>query len=167
MRDFIMTWLDPISVVVGLIVSIPIFWTWWEVTLGRKRRHKAWYENARKGKSVDAVLIVDLLAGADMKPEVLRHLKQQGVEVEDSHVFEMNEHGEVTPENLPDLVARLRALLADVSRLAPGELHVFFGGPSGFAMLVGAELANKGNVHIYQRTHGKYQDWGPIRHAYF
>ena len=162
-----MYWLDPIGIVIGILTAIPIVWTWWEIAFGRKRRYRRWFHEAREGKSPDGVLIVDLLSNQNMKPEVLRYLNQQGMDVPDENIFEINEHGEVTPENLPDKIEKLRQALSEISHLAPGQLHIFYGGPSAFAMIVGAELANKGNVHVYQRTHGEYSDWGPIRHAYF
>lgn len=167
MHNFIMQWLDPISIVIGLIVTVPIFLTWYEVSLGRKRRHREWYKAARQGEVADAVLIVDLLAHEDMKPEVVKYLAGQNLTVTDDCIFEMNKHGELSPDILTEAVGELRGILADISKQASGSLHIFYGGPAAFAMIVGAELANKGNVHVYQRTHGKYSDWGPIRHAHF
>lgn len=167
MIEFIMTWLDPISIVVGLIATVPIFWTWWEVAFGRRRRHAKWYKDARSGKAVDAVLIVDLLAKEDMRPEIVRFLAGKGIGIANERIFELNEHCELKAEHLPELVTKLREKIGEISRLAPGHLHLFYGGPAAFAMVVGAELANKGNIHIYQRTNGQYYDWGPIRHAHF
>lgn len=166
MNDFIMNWLDPIGVVIGLIVAVPIFLTWWEVSFGRQRRHRQWFDQARSGNTPDAVLVVDLLAKEDMKPDVVRFLSGRGIEVDDDRIFEFNEHGDVSPDRVPVLVGKLRCVLAEISRLAPGQLHIFYGGPSAFAMVMGAEMANRGNVHVYQRTHGQYSDWGPVRHVH-
>lgn len=165
-HDFIMNWLDPIGVVIGLIVAVPIFWTWYDVVFGRKKRHEDWFKQARSGTTPDAVLVVDLLAKEEMKPEVVRFLSMKGIEMAGDLVFEINEHGDISPEKIPELVGRLRDALAEISRLAPGQLHLFYGGPSAFAMVMGAELANRGNVHVYQRTHGQYVDWGPVRHVH-
>jgi hypothetical protein len=34
MHEFVMTWFDPVGVVVGLIIAVPVLWTWYEVVLG-------------------------------------------------------------------------------------------------------------------------------------
>ena len=38
--NFINDVLSPISVVIGIITFFPILWIWWDVSFGRKRRHK-------------------------------------------------------------------------------------------------------------------------------
>ena len=35
LRAFIADWLDPLGIVLGLIALVPIFWTWWDVEIGR------------------------------------------------------------------------------------------------------------------------------------
>lgn len=166
-RNIIMDCLDPIGVVVGIVVSIPIFWTWWSLRYGKKRKHREWLSKIRSGKTVDAILIVDLLPDDDMSPKVLKYLKKRGLELEDEKIFKMTVEVKTTPEELPQRVEQLRNTLAEISRLAPGNLHVFYGGPAAFSMLMGAEMANKGNVIVYQHTEGEYVNWGPIRHAHF
>jgi hypothetical protein len=102
-----------------------------------------------------------------MTSKVLKYLKENNMEQEKGKVFELIVEGKTTPEALPEMVERLRNTLAEISRSAPDNLHVFYGGPAAFAMLMGAEMANKGNVVIYQHSDGKYINWGPIRHASF
>lgn len=51
--NFINDVLGPISVVIGIITIFPVLWIWWDVTFGRKRRHKRWFEEVRKLKPLD------------------------------------------------------------------------------------------------------------------
>ncbi|MCG6940638.1 MAG: hypothetical protein LJE69_05245 [Thiohalocapsa sp.] len=37
---FINAYLDPIGIVLGLVITFPVIWTWWEVSLGRRRRER-------------------------------------------------------------------------------------------------------------------------------
>lgn len=63
-HPFIDNVLDPVSIVIGILVAIPVLWTWWDVVVGRRRLHKIWLKKAcaTTGK-LPAVLVVDLLAG--------------------------------------------------------------------------------------------------------
>ncbi len=75
---FVMTWLDPIGVVIGLLVALPVIWTWWEVVFGEKRQRRRWFDEVRKKPgSRPAILIVDLLPGKDIVNSVERFRTSQ------------------------------------------------------------------------------------------
>lgn len=47
-KHFVDTYLDPLGIVLGLILAFPIFGTWWEVTVGRRRRERRWFQEIRR-----------------------------------------------------------------------------------------------------------------------
>jgi hypothetical protein len=38
-------YLDPLGIWLGLILAVPIFGTWYQVTVGKQRRHRRWLGN--------------------------------------------------------------------------------------------------------------------------
>ena len=75
LRAFIADWLDPLGIVLGLIALVPIFWTWWDVVFGRRRRQRRWFaEISRRPGERPAILIVDL-------PELHRELRKEAAQL--------------------------------------------------------------------------------------
>lgn len=166
--SYLPDWASDFGTVVGIAASIPIFWTWYEVIWGQKRRHVNWYEKARAGTSADIVLVVDLLPNSHMRSQVRQHLANEKREVPDERFIVFEHSGDITPDIIPGLVQELRKKIAEISRMGAGTLHIFFGGPCAFATIVGCELANRGNVIVHHHPReGGYENWGALRHAHF
>lgn len=165
-RDFIMTWLDPVGVVIGLIIAVPVFWTWWEVTLGRRRRHRRWHRELRERPGArPAILIVDLLAGKDACESVerYRHTVPALAEIPAERVFTISRNNRLTPDAMPELHRELREAARAILLSGTDTLHYFHAGPACAAALVGAEFSNACRVLIYQWDQGSYDNFGPIR----
>lgn len=164
---FIHKVLDPIGIIVGLLIAIPVFWTWYEVTLGRKRRHRIWFRQAAEDKGQrPAILIVDLLPGKEIETSVERYRKDDPAlaSVPADRIFRVSRTNAVGSDDMPDLAADIRNRAADVLRSGADSVHVFYAGPVVPAMLIGAELANTRRIILYQHSPSGYDNWGPLKY---
>lgn len=164
----IMTYVDPIGVVVGVLIAIPVLLTWWEVTLGRRRQQRRWFRELRSQPGErPAILVLDLLAGKDVAASVERFRQSNpGLRaVPRERVFRLTRDACLTPDHMPGLHEELRALAARVITSGADTLHYFHAGPACVAALVGAEFANACRVILYQHSprSGGYVHFGPLR----
>lgn len=164
--DLIMTYLDPIGVVVGILIAVPVLWTWYEVTLGQRRQRRRLYRELRANPGQrSGILVLDLLPGKDVEPAVERF--RQGDEVlktiPPGRCFALARDRALTPEDMPGLHDDLRKVAARIVAEGVDVLHYFHAGPTVAAALVGAELANGCRVILYQHDHGSYRNFGPLK----
>jgi hypothetical protein len=164
--DLIMTYLDPIGVVVGVLIAVPVLWTWYEVTLGQRRQRRRLYRELRANPGQrPGVLVLDLLPGKDVGPAV-EHFRQ-GDEVlkaiPPGRCFALARDRALTPEDMPGLHEDLRKVAARIVAEGVDVLHYFHAGPTVAAALVGAELANGCRVILYQYDLGNYLNFGPLK----
>lgn len=168
LRAFVGDWLDPLGIVLGLVALVPIFWTWWDVVFGRRRRERRWFaEISRRPGERPALLIVDLLPGKDVHAAVenFRRREPALAEIPDERICAIV-HGHVlTPADLAQLHRELREAAARLLKTGADCIHYFHAGPAIAAALVGAEFANGARVLLYQHDSGSYRCFGPLRAA--
>ena len=119
-REWVMDWLDPIGVVVGILIAVPVFWTWWDVVFGARRRRRRWFREARSAPGeTPAILIVDLLSGRDVRASVERFRGQQEAlrEVPADRVVLVARVERLGPDDMPDLHTEVRAAAGRQSAL--------------------------------------------------
>lgn len=166
--DPIMTYLDPVGVVIGVLIAIPVMLTWWEVSFGRRRQQRRWFQEIRRRPGErPSILILDLLAGKDIRASV-EHFRQRqpGLrEIPEERLFCLTRSEPLTPEQMPALHEELRALAARVITSGTDTLHYFHAGPACAAALVGAEFANACRVILYQHSaeNGTYVNFGALK----
>jgi hypothetical protein len=165
--------LDPISVWIGLLTAIPIFWLWFDLIIGRRKRHKEWFKKTKAtiGR-VPAVLIVDLLAARDIAAAVQHFMAQsdQLKNIPDERIIKVTRDRDITPEDMPALARDVQDGIGEVMRHGADELYVFLAGPMCASAMVGAELSNIScKVFLYQNDRGSssYVNFGPLRHPRF
>jgi hypothetical protein len=161
-----MTYVDPIGVVVGILIAIPVLWTWYEVTLGQRRQRRRLFRELRSNPSGrPGILILDLLPGKDVRPAVerFRQTDEALTSIPPERRFVLTRDQTLTPEAMPEVYQALRQLAAGVVAEGVDVLHYFHAGPSVAAALVGAELANSCRVILYQHDHGHYVNFGPLK----
>jgi hypothetical protein len=168
LSDFIMTYVDPLGVVIGVLIAIPVMLTWWEVTLGRRRQQRRWFREIRRQPGErPSILILDLLAGKDIRASVERFRQTQPAlsAIPDERLFWLARSKPLTPEQMPALHEDLRALAARIITSGTDTLHYFHAGPACAAALVGGELANICRVILYQHSaeNGGYLNFGPLK----
>ena len=100
----------------------------------------------------------------EMRDSALRDLKSRNLQQD--NIVEYVRNGDLDPSDLPDVVQAIRNAIADLSRRGVDDKYVYYAGLFPVAMILGAELANAGGVHLMHRntTNGKYENWGFLRH---
>lgn len=166
-RAFISDWLDPISVVLGLLSLVPIVWTWWDVTFGRRRLQRRWLQEVRRDPGVrPAILVVDLLPDKDVRAQVELCVANDETlsQIPSDRRFHLGRAQALTPDAMTDFVSELRQKAADIARAGCDTVHLFYAGPLAGAAIVGAEFANGARCLFYQHQQGRYENFGPLRH---
>lgn len=162
---------EPIAVVVTLLLSIPIFWTWWEVTIGRRRRHRIWLrERRREVGNAPSILIVDIprdSAGRDVNVQVERFRKDNAdlAAIPPDRIFRIARDRGMKPDDMADFQRQLRKTGNEVYAAGTDVLHYFHQGPLPTAAMVGVEFSNACQVNFYHWVQTTYQPWGPINHT--
>lgn len=168
-------YVNPASVIVSLIVSVPIFWTWYEVTMGRKRRHKRWFREAQERKgSQPVLLIVDLISHRPIRTQVEHFRKTvDGLsEIPDGHVFVIDSGTigapgrDIRSDDMTTFADKLQQKIGEIYRIGPDVIHYFHQGPVASAAVAGAQLANICEVKIYHWNQKTYESWGLLRHRF-
>jgi hypothetical protein len=160
-------WFAKTATLLGFISLIPIFWTWYEIAWGSKRRYKAWFEAVRQtpGRR-PGVLIVDLLPAKEMRAQVENFLKGSPdlKAIPAERILSVNHLKRTKAEDLPSLVLEVRQQIALLMRQGVDAIHLFYGGPCAVAAIIGAELRNGCRVQLYNHEQGTYVTFGPLLH---
>lgn len=165
-KDWIMTVLDPIGVVIGLIIAVPVFWTWIDVVFGeRRRRRRRFREVRRQPGQRPAILIVDLLTGRDIRLAVERYRAAHPDlnEIPPERIVVVSRERRLTADDMPELAQEIRNAGARLMASGVDTVHYFHAGPAAVAAIVGAELANAHRVMLYQHDPDGYRNFGPLR----
>lgn len=156
-------WIDRASVIIGIVVALPVFYTAYQVYVA-KRRRREWHRTVRQEPGLHpAVLVIDLLTGKEIREQVVNFCGQAGIGY-GNRFFVVDHQATLTPDDVPAVVEEVRRHVAEAMRSGATTLHLFYGGPTSVASLVGAELANAGfEVIVYQNQAGRYVSFGPLR----
>ena len=162
-------WLTPASVVLGLVVTVPIFWTWWELIFGRRRRYRSWWKQIQKEPGErPAILIVDLNRRGDITAQVENF--RQGHDLLRTIPAERTEtiswQKDLTGEDMGAFYSELLPKIEKLTLTGMTNLHWFHSGPFPTAGMVGAVLANGCRVTMWQWSPqtGTYESFGPLTH---
>lgn len=164
-RQFIQDVLDPIGIVVGLIVAVPIFWTWWQVVFGERRQRRRWLaEVIRQPGKRPGVLILDLLPGKDIAASV-RHCMTADEALQavpEDRVIFLKRDIPLKPEDVASYAEELRDKGRRLFAAGCDVIHLFYAGPAIGAAIAGAELSNGPRVILYHHEQGCYIRFGPL-----
>ncbi len=164
--DFINNWLDPIGIVIGIILAVPVFATWYTVTLGEKQRRRRWFREASEQPGDrPGILALDLLPGKDITT-MLEKCRQQNPALKSipkERIVVITREKRLRPEDMPALIEEIREKTARLMCQGVGTIHYFHAGPAIAAALVGAEHANSCRVLLYQHGQSGYRNFGPLR----
>ncbi|SFF47504.1 hypothetical protein SAMN04488120_10557 [Fontimonas thermophila] len=159
------TLVDRIGIVVGLVVAVPIFWTWWQVTFGIQRRRRRWLrEISQTPGARPGVLIIDQLAGRDVRVAVERYLASNPAlaAIPSDRRQVVKRDSMLMPEHTADFARDLRSAVRRLQDAGVDVIHCFHAGPDVSAMIAGAELSNGPRVLLYHFEQGSYQNFGPL-----
>lgn len=166
LTHWIMTVLDPIGVVVGLAIAVPVIWTWIDVVFGERRRRHRWFREVRRQPGQrPAILIVDLLTGRDIRLAVERYraAHQDLKEVPAERIVLVSRDRRLQADDMPELAREIRAAAGRLIAAGVDTVHYFHAGPAAVAAVVGAELGNAHRVMLYQHDPDGYRNFGPLR----
>ncbi len=169
LQNFTQQILDPIGIWIGLLLAVPVFWTWYEVTLGRRKRRKRWQQEIQQSQGQrPSILIIDCLKGKkSVRPKVEGFCQKHPVlqTITKDRIFEYSTDKEsLAPEDMPALVDAIREKAVDVYRSGTDVLHLFYGGPAIVPFFLGREFANACQVILYQHSGGTYTSFGPLNY---
>lgn len=163
--DLIHTILDPLGIVVGLILAVPVFWTWYQVVWGSRRRYRLYLHAIRTTPGYrPAILIVDLLPGRNIRAAVENYSQQQALlrEIPRERMFHLQGDG-LNSSQLDAFQADLRQQVGEMYAQGVDRIHYFHAGPSMAAAMVGAALSNGCPVLLYHYEGEGYQRFGLLK----
>ncbi len=163
--DFYSRFVGPI---LGLILSVPVVWTWVVVAFGKRRRYKKWSEAHRRDiGSRPVILGVDALPTQNMKAAVLCFLEddQRLNVIPEERRFWVVRKKNLSPENMYEYRMSIRDKIDEIADTGADTIHLFYAGPVVGMGIIGAELSNSCRVLVYHHEKGKkerYVNMGPL-----
>lgn len=164
---FIETYLDPLGIVIGLLLAVPVLWTWYELVLGRQRRYRAYLKQIRRQPgSRPAILIVDLLPHRTIRAAVENFCQQSAVlsAIPPRDVFHLQRNG-LTSSQPESFRKELQRVNGELFARGIDRVHYFHAGPAVSAAMAGAELSNSCPVLLYQHEGETYHCFGLLHLA--
>jgi hypothetical protein len=168
-HDFTMNVLDPIGIWLGLVLAVPVFWTWWDVVIGRRRRRQRWFDQVRREPGQrPAILLVDLKSNMDIRVQVENfRMGEEGLkDIPEERIARVFRDKPLTPEAIPELLYEVRDRSAEFMRQGIDTIHLFYAGPLAPMAMIGASFGNGFRVLVYQHqpgSGGRYENWGPLK----
>lgn len=160
-----------ISNYVGLATAVPIFWTWYEISLGSKKSERNFLKRtANEVGNRPGILVVDLLPSRNIEQAVdrFRQSNEQLKAIPKELVFKIDYSRPMSAESMPDLANDLRKMAGVALNHGVDVLHVFYAGPAIAAALVGAEFSNTFRVILYHHntndSANAYENWGLLKY---
>lgn len=165
--DFINYVLSPVSAVFGILTTVPIFWTWYSIVWGKKKKHRRWHKEASSViGALSSVLVVDMLPGKDVMVQV-KHFMNNDEELKkipEDRIFRLFRGEWLNLKDMPDFHKQLVDIIGEIGKSGTDVLHVFLASPVSAAAMIGAEFGNAGcQVLIYQNHNGHYENFGPLK----
>ncbi|MFN4166509.1 MAG: SAVED domain-containing protein [Ferrovibrio sp.] len=163
--DFIRDVLDPIGIVVGLLVAVPIFWTWWQIVFGERRQRRRWLaEVSQQPGERPGILIIDLLPGKDIQTCVRRHIAADAklMDIPADRCGLIQRDQPLRPEQVADYAAEVRRACRRLLDAGCDVIHVFYSGPIVAGFIAGAEMSNGPRTQLYHFEQGQYINFGPL-----
>lgn len=161
----IQTILDPLGIVVGLVLAIPVFWTWYQVVWGSRRRYRQYLQAIRTAPGHRPVIfIVDLLPGRNIRAAVENYCQQQASlrDIPPQRIFHLQRDG-LSLSQLDAFRVSVRQQVGEMYAQGIDRIHYFHAGPSMAAAMVGAQLANGCPVLLYHHEGEGYHELGLLK----
>ncbi|MFN3740477.1 MAG: SAVED domain-containing protein [Thermodesulfovibrionales bacterium] len=154
--------LDRLNIITGIIVSIPVVWSWW-ILITQKRRQKELIKSLEflKGNRPVAI-IVDIGPGNSVE-QVKFFLKDSNMDME---VLQYS-IDELQPDKIQDFVVKLQQLKASAMERGSDRIHLFYRGPVAGALITGEVFSNIAvTIYHFNKSKGTYESWGPLHRSF-
>lgn len=157
---------DKIGIILGYIAFLPLGYSAW-ILLTMERRRKNNLKRIRKEPgNRPVVLIVDLVKTLDIQADVENFIRAtdelKDIKSEDIHRVQRTK--DLSPDDVDSILEDIRKERYEIVCKGTDKIHLFFGGPSSIALMIGAEFSNGCSVICYQRNNDtkRYEVWGHI-----
>jgi hypothetical protein len=152
---------DKIGIVVGLLLALPVFWSW-VILLGQKKRQKRILQSLSQSSGEMPVAVVVDIGPEEIKNQVVAFLKKSAMDMELLAVSAKR----LDKENLQDFVADLHRVKAQAMEKGADRFHLFYRGPVPGALIAGGVFSNTVTT-IYHLDKGVgYESWGPLHRSF-
>lgn len=158
-------YIDRLSIIIGILIAIPVLWTWWQLVFGEHRQRRRWLaEISRDPGRRPGVLIIDLLPGRDILAQVKNHLAADAglKDVSEDRIQRIQRNVPLQPAGVVAFAEELRAAARRLYDAGVDVIHCFHAGPDVTALITGAELSNGPRVLLYHYEQGAYRLFGPL-----
>lgn len=159
-----LTWeaVDKFGVIIGLLVAVPVFWSWW-ILLTQKRRQKHLLRSLEKISGDRPVAVsIDLMPG-ESGNQAFMYLKKQGLEMELLKISRER----LDKDMLQGFVTELLRVRTEAMGKGADRLHLFYRGPVAGALLVGEVFSNTAaTIYHFDKNLGTYENWGPLHRSF-
>lgn len=153
--------LDKIGIVVGLLLSVPVFWSW-TILLGQKRRQKRILRSLERNPGDNPVAVLIDIGPEEIQNQVIAFLKKSGTNMELLKVSIKK----LEKEKLQDFVDDLHKIMAQAMEKGADRFHLFYKGPVAGALLVGEVFGNTVTTIYHLDKSIGYESWGPLHRTY-
>jgi hypothetical protein len=158
--------IDRFATVIGTIVSIPVFWSFYILLSMNKRRERI-LEHIRKtpGKR-PAVLIVDVIKpdGESIRAQVEHWIRDRDEfkDTQPNSIYVSEFRGEMAEHHMDEFVTTIRTKIGSVMGAGADRIHLFIRSPMPVALSVGEILSNSGCpvIMYHNQLNEGYQNWG-------
>jgi len=154
--------LDKTSIIFGIIVSIPVIWSW-IILLGYGKRQKNFIKSLENIKGDKPVAIsIDLMPG-ESENQVLAYFKKNNMEM---NILKIT-RDRLDKDSIDDFVNELYKIKAEAMAKGTDKIHLFYRGPIIGALITGEVFSNTAvNIYHYNKATGTYESWGPIHRSF-
>lgn len=160
LSSFIISYLDPIGVVVGLLLAVPVIWSW-GILLGNRRRQREIIKNIQNTTGDRPMALVVSVGTGEVTSQVAAYLHDNKLEMEIKSLC----FSALTKDKVSDFVTTLRKVRAELMEKGVGKVHLFYFGPVIGALLVGDVFSNGAvSIYYFHRDKAAYECWGPLTH---
>lgn len=166
MSGDIWVFMDRIGIVVGLIVSVPVFWSFF-ILLSIKRKREVILGRIRQTVgNRPAVLIVDVIKpdGESIRAQVEHWIRdrEEFTDIDPSKIHVAEFRGEMLSDDMDSFIADIRKKIGSIMALGTDRVHLFIRSPMPVALCVGEILSNSGCpiVLYHNQPNVGYQNWG-------
>lgn len=153
---------DRIGIVIGLTITVPIFWSWY-LLVTTKRRQKTFIKSLEKlSGNRPAAVLIDIGVG-DSENQVIAYLKEKNLDVVPLKI----NIEKLQKDELQSFVEKLHAIKAGAMSKGADRLHLFYKGPVVGALIVGEVFSNTAvTIYHFEKTTGSYESWGSLHRSY-
>lgn len=154
--------LDKTSIIFGIIVSIPVIWSW-IILLGYGKRQKNFIKSLENIKGDKPVAIsIDLMPG-ESENQVLVYLKKNNMEMDILRITK----DRLDKDSIDDFVKELYKVKAEAMAKGADKIHLFYRGPITGALITGEVFSNTSvNIYHYDKATGTYESWGALHRSF-